>query len=186
MRTARSRACGIIRCVWPLALAFFDIALHRRGPEGLPPSKFLFGLLLALYLIVSLLSLWILGVLGSGDVTLLVLDCVFFLAYVFVTLRLFRRERRFGQTASALLGTDVLLSIIGLPLALWSRSIGVPPDPSAVPMLLRLLIVLWWVDVAGFVLSRAIARPYIVGVLFVILYVMASLNIRDLLAPSTG
>jgi hypothetical protein len=116
----------------------------------------------------------------------LCVDCVFYLAYVFVVLRLFGHERRFRQTASALLGTDVLLSLIGLPLVFWARATGAAPDQWSMPMALRLLIVLWWIDVAGFVLSRALARPYLIGVAFVILYVVVSLNIRDLLAPATS
>jgi hypothetical protein len=46
--------------------------------------------------------------------------------------------------------------------------------------------VLWWIDVAGFILGRAVGRPYVVGLLFVILYVVVSLNLRDLLAPATS
>lgn len=137
-----------------------------------------------LYLTAGLLTLGILGVLGQTDLMLLLLDCGFFLAFVFVTLRLFRRERRFVQTATALLGTDVLFSIIGLPLALWARAVAVPADAASAPMLLRLLLLLWWVDVAGFIFSRALSRPYIVGIMFVVLYVMVSLSIRDLIAPA--
>jgi len=172
--------------VWPLVSVFLDIALHRRGPEALPASQFLLGLLLALYLIANLLSLSILGILDPSEATLLLTDSIFVLAYVFMVLRFFRHERRFRQTASALLGTDVLFNVVGLPLALWSRAIAVPPDPTSTPTLLRLLIVLWWIDVAGFIFGRATARPYIVGVLFVILYIMVSLSIRDLLAPITS
>lgn len=174
-----------IRSVWRLALVFVDIALHRRGPEELPAARFLTGLLLVVDVGIGLLSLSALGQL-QADALLLVLDCAFFLAYVFVTLRLFRHERRFGQTASALLGTDVLFSLIGLPLALWGRGDDVAADSINLPTLLRLLLLLWWVDVTGYILSRAIGRPYFVGVLFVILYVMASLSIRDLLAPAAS
>jgi hypothetical protein len=174
-----------IRSVWRLALAFIDIALHRRGPEELPASQFLMGMALVLDVSVGLLSLWVLGMFQT-DALLLFLDCAFFLAYVFVTLRLFRHERRFAQTTSALLGTDVLFNLIGLPLALWGRAAAVPPESVTAPTLLRLLLLLWWVDVSGFVLGRAIGRPYFVGVLFVILYVMASLSIRDLLAPAAS
>ena len=174
-----------IRSVWRLALAFIDIALHRRGPEELPASQFLTGMALVLDVSVGLLSLWVLGVFQT-DALLLFLDCAFFLAYVFVTLRLFRHERRFAQTTSALLGTDVLFNLIGLPLALWGRAAAVPPESVTAPTLLRLLLLLWWVDVSGFVLGRAIGRPYFVGVLLVILYVMASLSIRDLLAPAAS
>lgn len=167
-----------------LITAIFDIAIHRRGPEELPASRFLFGLLLGLYLIVGAISLAALGLFNRTDVLVLATDGVFYLAYVFVVLRLFRHERRFRQTASALLGTDVLLSLLGLPLAFWSR--GVPVDELSVPFVLRLVIVLWWIDVAGFILGRAVGRPYVVGLLFVILYVVVSLNLRDLLASATN
>jgi hypothetical protein len=171
--------------VWSLAFAFVDIALHRRGPDELPASWFLLSLLLALYLSVSLVALWVLGALDSLSAVLLLLDSAFFLAYVFMALRLFQRDRRFQQTASALLGTDVVLNLVGLPLALWARGISIPVDPASAPMLLRLLLLLWWIDVASFILSRAIVRPYLVGVLFVILYVVASLSIGDFLSPAT-
>jgi hypothetical protein len=163
---------------------FLDIALHRRGPDQLPASQFLLALLLVLYLGAGLLTLSILGILEQTDLMLLFLDCGFFLAFVYVSLRLFRRERRFVQTAAALVGTDVLFSVIGLPLALWARAVAVPADAASAPMLLRLLLLLWWVDVAGFIFSRALSRPYVVGILFVILYVMVSLSIRDILAPA--
>ena len=172
--------------MWPLTAAIFDIAIHRRGPEDLPPSQFLLFLALALYLLVSSASLSALGLLNRSDILVLWVDCAFYLAFVFVILRLFGHERRFRQTASALLGTDVMLSLIGLPLAFWSRANGAAPDEWSVPVALRLLVVLWWIDVAGFVLSRALGRPYLIGLAFVILYVVVSLNLRDLLALATN
>jgi hypothetical protein len=169
--------------VLSLALAFVDITLHRRGPDELPASRFLLSVLIGLYLLTSLIGIWTLGVLDSGAAQLLLFDSVFFLAYVFVALRLFRHDRRYPQTVIALLGTEVVINIVGLPLALWSRSISVPPDPYSVPMLLHLVLLLWWIDVAGFILSRAISRPYFVGVLFVIVYVLTSYRISTFLFP---
>jgi hypothetical protein len=110
--------------VLPLALAFVDITLHRRGPDELPASRFLLSVLIGLYLLTSLIGIWTLGVLDSGAAQLLLFDSVFFLAYVFVALRLFRHDRRYPQTVIALLGTEVVINIVGLPLALWSRSIS--------------------------------------------------------------
>jgi hypothetical protein len=169
--------------VWSLASAFVDIALHRRGPDELPPSRFLLGALVGLYVLVGFVELWTFGVLDTGNIELLFIDVAFFPAYIFVALRLFGRDRRFLQTMTALLGTDVFIRIVGLPLALWSRSIAVPPDPYSTPMLLRLLLVLWWIDVAGFILSRGQSRPYFVGVVFVLVYLSTSLGIGDFLFP---
>jgi hypothetical protein len=172
--------------VWSLALAFVDIALHRRGPDEVPPSFFLLCVLIGLYLLAGFVGLWTLGVLDGGNTQLLFVDVVFFPAYVFVALRLFRHDRRFPQTMIALLGVDIVINIFALPLALWSRSIAVPPDPLSAPMLLRLLFVLWWIDVAGFILSRGLGRPYFVGVLFVLVYLLTSIGIGDFLFPSVG
>jgi hypothetical protein len=171
--------------VWRLAAAIFDIAIHRRGPEELPASRFLFSLLLGLYLIVGVISLSAFGLYSEADLIVLLIDCAFFLAYVFVTLRLFGHERRFIQTGSALLGTDIVLSLIGLPLSFWTRDVGTPEDQISIALILRILIPLWWIDVAGFIFGRALGRPYAIGLVFVILYVAVSLNIRDLLAPAT-
>jgi hypothetical protein len=128
-------------------------------------------------------ELWTLGVLDAGNTQLLLLFSAVVLTYVFVKLRLFGRDQRFTQTAIALLGVEIVIIVIGLPLALWSRSIAVPPDSNSAPMLLRLLLLLWWIDVAGFVLSRAVGRPYFVGVLFVLVYLLTSLSIGDFLFP---
>lgn len=172
--------------MWSLLLVFVDIALHRRGPDELPASGFLLGLLIALYLVMGFVSLWALGVLDAANTQLVLIDSVFFLAYVFVVLRLFGRDRRFLQTTIALLGTEVLVNIAGLPLALWARGISAPPDELSMPMLLRLILVLWWIDIASFILSRALSRPYFVGALFVIVYVLTSLGISDFLFPPTS
>jgi hypothetical protein len=169
--------------VWSLALAFLDIALHRRGPDELPPSRFLLSVLIVLYVLMGFAELQMLGVLDAGNAQLLLIGTVFFLAYVLVVLRLFGHDRRFPQTAIALLGTQIVIVIVGLPLALWARTIAVPPEDGSLPMVLRLLLVLWWIDVAGFVLSRAVGRPYFVGVLFMIVYVLTSLSISNFLFP---
>jgi hypothetical protein len=172
--------------VLSLALALVDITLHRRGPDELPPSGFLLSVLLGLYFLTGIIGIWTLGVLDAGTMQVLLLDSVFFFAYVFVALRLFRHDRRFRQTAIALLGAEVVINMVGLPLALWSRTISVPPDPYSAPMLLQLLLLVWWIDVAGFILSRAINRPYFVGVLFMIVYVLTSYRISTFLFPSTS
>jgi hypothetical protein len=48
------------------------------------------------------------------------------------------------------------------------------------------LLLVWWIDVAGFILSRAISRPYFVGVLFMIVYVLTSYRISTFLFPSAS
>ena len=59
-----SKPCAIIAVpdrgnspVLRLALAFVDIVLHRRGPDTLPASKFLLGLVIGVYLLTAFVAL---------------------------------------------------------------------------------------------------------------------------------
>ncbi len=45
------------------------------------------------------------------------------------------------------------------------------------------LLILWLIDVAGFVLSRALQQPYVVGVLVVLVYMFGSFTLGGLLFP---
>ena len=172
--------------MWSLALAFVDIAFHRRGPDELPAARFLLGALVGLYVVTGSASLWAAGALDARYALWLLVDCVFYLAYVFVALRLFGHDRRYVQTMTALLGAEIFITVLGLPLDLWARVGAMPADELSLPTVLRLLLLLWWIDVGGFIASRALGRPYFVGVLFMVVYFLTSLGIgRFLLSPAS-
>lgn len=166
-----------------LTSAFIDIALHRKGPDVLPASPFLFGLVLGAYSIVSLAALSITWSLGRALAAMLA-DTAIYLAFFGVVLASMRRGGRFWQTATAILGTETFLSCLALPLLLTRPA---EPDGSAFEVLassVLLGLLLWSVDIAGFVLSRALDRPYIVGVLIMIGYVVGSMFLGEFLFPT--
>src|SRR5690606_2571217 len=99
--------------VWPLSLAFVDIVLHRRGPQDLPASQFLLGLVLIAYAVVMAVVLIVISA-TRVDVILMMLELVVDLAVVYLVLAAFQKARRFLQTATALVGTAVLLSLINI------------------------------------------------------------------------
>lgn len=171
------------RVVWALSLAFFDIALHRRGPEDLPASQFLLGLVLAVYLVIGLVALQ-LGSTISRAATLLLLDTAVYLSLVWAVLRLFGRARRYLQTATAMIGTDVLFNTIGLPLMLLEESVQAPPGELTMPRFMFLVLFIWSVDVGGYILSKAIEKPYIVAVAIVLVYVLTSGALREAFLPA--
>jgi hypothetical protein len=161
---------------------FVEITLHRRGPEHLPASQFFFMVVLAASLGVELAVLLVdemamRGVLVSFFTT--ALD----LAFVWAVLKTFDRERRFRQTMSALLGANALLNLMIVPLALWSQGLDVPEGEIALPWLCLLLLAIWSIDIAGFVLARALERPYPLGVAIMLGYVWLSFSLQTLLFP---
>ena len=171
--------------MWRLSLAFVDIALHRRGPEDLPASQFLFGLILVCYFAVGLAVLQIREP-ASSALRAVVFEGAVYMGFVWILLHLFGHSARFLQTASALLGTEIFLNLIAAPLVLWIELAG-DADPAPIaPTLLFPLIILWGIDIAGFVLSRALQLPYIVGVLIVIGYLFGSLALRGVLFPAAA
>ncbi len=166
-----------------LALVFVDIAFHRIGPATLPASRFLFGLVLVAYLTVSLLALQINWDLNQAVVPL-VADVTFCLAFFWFLLRLAEHGNRYWQTVTALLGAETFLSLVALPLlALRSAATGNEAiEPIAVFLLTGVL--LWSIDVGGFILSRALEQTYVVGVLIMVGYVISSFILGEFLFPT--
>ncbi|HEX5421404.1 MAG TPA: hypothetical protein VFY39_15535 [Gammaproteobacteria bacterium] len=170
--------------MWRLCLTFVDIALHRRGPDVLPPSQFLLGLELATYFIVGL-AMQLDASLPRAILSVLI-DRGFYLGMVYLVLLSFDKRRRFLQTATALVGTDVFLNLVSLPLLLWQTALGAPPTQATAPQVLFLIVVVWSIDVSGYILARALSRPYIVGLSIVLVYVYLSMALRNVIFPTVG
>ena len=168
------------RIVQRLIFVFVDIALHRRGPEDLPSSQFLFLIILGSYFFVGLFILQIRESFSQA-LGLVLFDGTLYLFFVWALLGMRGYLSRFIQTATALLGTEILLNLIAVPLLLWIEIIGDAASPPILPALLFSLIIFWGIDIAGFVLSRALQLTYFVGVLVMIGYFFASFSLRGLL-----
>ena len=169
--------------MWRLASAFIDIALHRRGPEHIPASQFLLGFVFVCYLLVGYVAISVGGAAVPAALLIFVIDSFVYLFYVWAVLAILKRPARFRQTITALLGVDVLFNVIGIPLFVWNGMVTTAELDATLPTLFSLGLLIWSIDVAGYVISRAVERPYIVGVLIVLMYVMASMSIRESLAP---
>ena len=170
-----------------LILAFVDIMLHRRGPEDLPSSQFLVWLLLAVATGVSL------GILFANDGTpraaaVTVLIQLLDVWFVWALLRTFNRQRRFRQTMCALLGTETILNLAGAPLApLLAASAAASTEPQiTVPLLLTALLGVWSIDIAAFVFSRAVERPYVLCVAIMLGYVLLIVSLQTTLLPAVS
>jgi uncharacterized membrane protein YagU involved in acid resistance len=157
-----------------LISAFVDIALHRRGPEHLPASQFLLGLLVATNLAAGLLTVQI-----ADDPALpfaaVLIQTALELAFIWCVLRAFERQRRFIQSAAAVLGTDMLLALLEWPLLVWDKSLDAPLTELTLPRMIDFLIWAWSIDISAAIMSRALERPYVVALAIVIGYVMLSL-----------
>jgi hypothetical protein len=154
-----------------LIFAFIDIMLHRRGPDSMPSSSFLLWLLLAVSLGVHAgLNLW-----AGGDSRVVAVDVLILgldVWFVWGLLRMFNKQPRFRQTMSALLGADIVLSVLYAPV-LPRLAEQDPENPElTLPVLLTVAAFAWAIDINSFVFSRALERPYLLCMAIVIGYAL--------------
>jgi hypothetical protein len=168
--------------VLSLILPFVEIALHRRGPEHLPASRFLFGLVLVTYLAVALLRTRVLNDPGY-PVPAVLIQFVLELAFIWCVLRAFERQRRFTQAACAVFGADTLVYLLSLPLIVWQSALAALPTELTLPLVLQFLLWVWSIDISTSILARALERPYVVALAIVIGYVLLSASLHFTLYP---
>jgi hypothetical protein len=159
------------------------IAVHRRGPDELPSSPYSLLSLLAVSWLVELTALRTTA--ADQSVVLMFLDTAVDFAFVWGVLTSFERPRRFRQTMSALIGADIVTNLASAPLLYWHEALHVPEGTATVPTFLLLLVAVWAIDIAGFVLSRAIERPYALGVAIMLAYVFIYYALRNTLFPAS-
>lgn len=166
--------------MWQLAAAFAGIALRRRGPESLPDSGFLVGLVLIIDLAVYLVEIGFYGGIDQAGLMLFGIDMLLLFVFVYALLSFFRLERRFRQTITAILGADIIISLCFLPVASIVTLLGlsVTEEPFLV---LPLVFLFWQIYVSATILARSLSQPLIVGLGFEILYLCLTLFIAVLL-----
>jgi hypothetical protein len=150
--------------------ALINIALRRSGPEDLPDSAFLLGLTLALYLVAQLPLALI--AYGPGDLLVRTLAVSLTLLFVgmWVLLRLTGHHTRYRCTVTAMLGTSALLSVLSVPFSVWRQSMLNTESGVAMPSTFLFAIMLWSIFIDGHILSRALSRPFGIGLLVSIGY----------------
>lgn len=148
----------------PLGL-FWDIARLRASPADLPASVVLLGLVLVLNL---LLSVFYLQMIAEGEpYARLLFSIAFGLLLCWSVLRLWQREARFLQTAIAIYGTDALLTIVMLPIAVLLKQ-ALAQDPATAStqflFLIWLSVLVWSLVILGHILRSALELPLLGGV----------------------
>lgn len=164
---------------------FFDVLLHRRSPDELPASRFLLWGLVLLAAAVDYATL-LLRQSNALSFTIAGVTTVLDVAFVWCILHAFGLDRRFAQTMSALAGTSTILSVLLVPLVLWSNRVDAAALEAVFPYSLFLLHSIWAIDVAAFVIARALERPYALGVAIMLGYALLQLSLVASLIPVVG
>jgi hypothetical protein len=82
-----------------------------------------------------------------------------------------------------MLGTSALLSALSIPFSLWRQALLNTGSVPAMPSTIIFLIMIWSIAIDGHILSRALSRPYGVGLLIAIGYFFLHTTILFELMP---
>jgi hypothetical protein len=131
-----------------LAKAFLDIALWRRTPAHLPASLFLLVLTAAADALMEVFGAFVSPGPRQEILVHVVLALALPLVLTWAVLAVAKRAARFLQTATALLGVDVLAALIFYPLGAMFSAVG-EDSFVKIPIGIALFVVLIWYLLAG-------------------------------------
>ena len=157
----------------PLFRLFLAVCLFRKGPQDVPASRVLLGLSFGLNLSVSFL----LGTLEQGpfEAVLKSLVADILLLIRIALLHVIRHHPdRLVQTASAVFGSDTLISLLAFP---WLLLGTIWPDLQPLTTLMMLGFMIWGQLILAQLLKIALGWPTIAGLGVAFLYLMISMDL---------
>ena len=157
----------------PLIKLFLDICFFRQGPQDVPRSRFLLGMVVSANLLFSI----VLGLfevdfpqaLAQGLAALALL-----LTFILLALTVTGKRDRGEQTLTAAVGCDAIITALGLPLVMASVAL---PGMQETASLLLLGLMLWEIAVFGHILRHALDLPYLAGLGVALAYTAISLRV---------
>jgi hypothetical protein len=162
---------------------FYDIALFKKNPQDVPFSKALTQITLIGYTLVSFLLFfmtthWMKALLQVAT------DIVILVIFTRVTLFIVRKSERYQQTFSALVGTDMLISLCAIP---PSASMIAPNGSIAdLGVLVMIGLLLWHWAVLGHIFRHALSESFSFGFGIGFLYLFSAYLVMGLLFPEVS
>ncbi len=161
--------------MFALAHLVLQISLFRKGPEDLPASSLLLGLLLVINVLVSItLYSTINDTTVLRAATLVVASLAATAGLVWLVLNLLNYAQRFMQTFTALVGVDVLLTCITAIIAVLT--LQEDGAMGSIGSLALLLLLIWNLSIYASIFQRALEVHLIIGLglaLFVVIFSVA-------------
>ena len=148
-----------------LATLFWNICILRAGPESVPARVWFALVLLVADIAVALVYHRLLGAAGADALNTLQalgfsLVSIATVAVVTRSVLYFRKlDSRFLATLTALIGTDLLISVLIVIASQISKLVGLPPDISTG------ILQIWGIVVWGFIYHRAFNTTLLFGIL---------------------
>ena len=169
-----------LRSMLALLATLVDIARCQRGPQDLPASWTLLGLLLVCYAVLSFVQARLSGWTLAGVVPLIVVEALMLLTWVWALLAFFGHRARYLQTMAAVLGIAILLVLADLALLVAGHFFVIPRSVSDAWILIRLFVM---VLLVGRVLMLAIEGGMLTGFAFTMMMILSIIYVGQMFIP---
>lgn len=162
--------------------AFFNICLLKIGPQDLPKSNVFMMLTLIAYIIINTISellsyhiaqSFLLALIHVGILVFLISSLLYINQY----------PQRITQTITALVGADILLNLLALPIGFWLIQAEQYGFDMGLPSILLLFLSAWTVTIYAHILSNALDVHFFVAIIIVFIYVMVTFSILTRFFP---
>jgi len=152
---------------------FIELCLLRRNPQDLPASTMLLGLVLAAAVAGGLLLSVTAGASLLAGLAQTLLDLALMLGILHLALKALNKQARYMQTATALVGADVVIGLVALLPVSLAQPMAVGAEPGTDVLLAGLMflaLVGWSVLVVGHILRHAFNLSLAQGVVIAIAF----------------
>jgi len=147
-----------------------NVALRKKGPEDIPDSRFLLGLTFVVYLLMQVPLGWIAYGPSDALVSTIGVSVLMVIAGLWALLVLTGFRSRFRQSLTAMLGVNALLSVFSIPFSFWRAATLSNETSEALPSTIIFGLMLWSLVVDGHIISRAISKPFGIGLMIAVAF----------------
>lgn len=159
----------------------FDICLFKQGPQDLPPSVWLWRVLVIVDVVASFLMINIrMGLVMS--LLQAIASALLIVGFSWLLLYLARKPERFAQTTGAMLGTDALISFFALP-GMASMMIG---TGALLAFIVTIMLMIWHWAITGHIFRNALGQTWTFSLGLAFLYILGSYQVMALLFPEVS
>jgi hypothetical protein len=161
---------------------FVHLCMFRIGPQSLPVSSFLLGLVLCAHTLMNIFGFMFL-MLGPDAVFAGIVGTMLLCSLTYAVLTVQRRQARLVQTLTALAGTITILNLVGLPFASWLKSTYDAGLNTGAPMFIVMILTGWHLTVQAHILRHAMSTPLMVGLTVSLFFFVISVTVLQSLFP---
>jgi len=156
----------------------FNICLFKKGPQDIPQSSLLFRFSIIGFAIISYLLIQ-LSVDSFNALLQASAELSIIISFTGLLLTITNKLNRFLQTASALIGTDALISLFAMPV-IATLSLD---NSNILASLVMLALMIWSWLVTAHIVRHAINKPFSFAAGIVFLYLFSAFKIMGILFP---